>query len=273
MNEDEYKRLNTRKASIVHVGGFRPTGDPLASHFGLSPVGLPGEGWPSVNGEPMRFICQLNLTKSPFVPDLLKDIALVTFFVAPELGRLHEESGKDWCLRAYASTKELAAISRPANAPPTGRGFECRWEAVDDQPVYDDPDIAIPAGFDNADIDLENVRRTKIGGYASNIQSEQWWGYRPGHPAVPRFCLQIDSEEKIGLIWGDTGAAEPPEPAGHERRGPIPLETWLGQAEAGSIRRAGRRANTSAVPDVSQRAGTVRAVGLLNSDQVRTEQS
>jgi len=26
----------------MHVGGFRPTGDPLASHFGLRPLGIEG---------------------------------------------------------------------------------------------------------------------------------------------------------------------------------------------------------------------------------------
>lgn len=25
------------------------------------------------------------------------------------------------------------------------------------------------------------------------------------HPADPRFCLQINSEEKAGAIWGDGG--------------------------------------------------------------------
>ena len=48
------------------------------------------------------------------------------------------------------------------------------------------------------------VHRTKIGGYASNTQSEPWWGYRD-HPSKPRYCFQIDSEEKVGLHWGDGG--------------------------------------------------------------------
>ena len=48
------------------------------------------------------------------------------------------------------------------------------------------------------------MARSKIGGYASTIQSEPWWGIR-AHPADPKFCAQINSEEKVGLIWGDGG--------------------------------------------------------------------
>jgi hypothetical protein len=201
---EEYRRLNTRKASVVHVGGFRPSGDPLVSHFCLTPVALPNEPWPSHKGRPLLFVCQLNLTTAPVVPELLKDAALVTFFVAADFGRLARENGKNWHLRAYASTEGLVRLAPPEDAPKAGRGFECRWEACDDHPVYDDPEKKPLAGFDASETDLENVRRTKIGGYASNIQSEPWWG-RSQHPAAPRYCLQIDSEPKVGLAWGDGG--------------------------------------------------------------------
>jgi uncharacterized protein YwqG len=84
------------------------------------------------------------------------------------------------------------------------RGFECRWEKCLDYAEFDDPDVVVPDGFDPSDVHLDNVRRTKIGGYASNIQSEPWWGYRH-HPAEPSYCLQINSEGKVGLMWGDAG--------------------------------------------------------------------
>lgn len=127
----------------------------------------------------------------------------MTFFVDPEVGNRSEESGKDWVLRAYKWLDSLAPLDRPADAPRV-RGFECRWEERLDHPVFDDPELIVPEGFDPSDVELDNVRRTKIGGYASNIQSEPWWGYRP-HPAEPRYCWQVCSEEKVGLIWGDSG--------------------------------------------------------------------
>ena len=70
----------------------------------------------------------------------------------------------------------------------------------------------VAPGFNRNGVHLENIRRTKIGGYASNIQSEQWWWYAytpekmlPGHPSQPRYCFQIASEDKVGLHWGDNG--------------------------------------------------------------------
>ena len=82
MSLEEYKRLNTRKASALVLGGFKPTGNPLATHFGLSPVARQGELWPLKDGKPLFFICQFNLTECPYVPDILKDIKLLTFFIA-----------------------------------------------------------------------------------------------------------------------------------------------------------------------------------------------
>ena len=58
----EFKLLNTRKASILQVGGFRPTFDPTASNFGIAPLGLPEEEWPVWDSKPLLFVCQMNLS-------------------------------------------------------------------------------------------------------------------------------------------------------------------------------------------------------------------
>src|ERR1700685_841574 len=94
----EFERLNTRKASVVHVGGFRPTGDPFASNFGLRALGAEGEEWPTMKGEPLLFLCSLDLEAAPAVPPLLEDIALITFFVDPAFGDLAKENGAGWRL-------------------------------------------------------------------------------------------------------------------------------------------------------------------------------
>jgi uncharacterized protein YwqG len=202
---EEFRQLNTRRASILQVGGLRPTGDPFASNFGLLPLGLPSEPWPLMNEKPMMFVCQMNLAAAPEVPALLRDIKLITFFVKGSASALKKENGKGWCLRAYESLDGLAPIARPEKAPSVKRGFECRWEACDDYPNHDDPERIVPDGFDADEIELDNVARTKIGGYASSIQSEPWWGCKK-HTADPAFCVQINSEEKVGLVWGDGGA-------------------------------------------------------------------
>jgi len=203
-SEKEFRRRNTRKAAVVQVGGFRPTGDPFASNFGLPALGLPTEEWPNANGTPMLFVCQLNLTTAPAIPPSLADLKLLTFFVEPEFGDLSQENHENWCLRAYKSLQELAPIPRPPGVPVAKRGFECRWEECDDHPNYDDSSLIEIEGFDSADVELENVARTKIGGYVSSIHSEPWWALEE-HPAAPAYCLQIASEEKAGMVWGDGG--------------------------------------------------------------------
>jgi uncharacterized protein YwqG len=200
----EFKRLNTRKASVLHVGGFRPTGDPFTSNFGMRPLGADGEVWPAMNGEPLLFVCQLNLTAAPAVPPLLQELALITFFVDPARGDLAKQNGADWCLRVYPSLNGLVAMTPPADVARLKRGFECGWEALDDHPNYDDPERVVPDGFDDSEVELENLARTKIGGYASSIQSEPWWGYEE-HPSAPVYVLQINTEEKVGLVWGHGG--------------------------------------------------------------------
>jgi hypothetical protein len=204
MTKAEFQKLNTRKASVLQVGGFRPTLDPAACNFGKSPLGLPGEEWPTWQSKPLLFVCQMNLATAPAVPPLLADIRLITFFVTPEPGVLHQENGADWQLRAYTSLEGLVPMVAPAGAPKVGKGFECRWEECEDHPNYDDPEMVIPAGSHRPRIELENIARTKIGGYASTIQSAPWWGHTD-HPSNPKYCLQINSEEKAGLIWGDGG--------------------------------------------------------------------
>lgn len=201
----EYKRLNTRQASAVKVGGFRPTGDPFATHFGLRPLAAAGEAWPVSNGKPLLFLCQLNLTTAPFLPDILKDMALLTFLAEIEALQLGQENGANWVLRGYTSLEGLAPLDPPAGTPALKRRFECSWELVEDHPHYDDHELVVPKGFDNSDVELENAARTKIGGYATTIQSAPWWGQEE-HPAKPAFCLQINSEEKLGLAFGDAGA-------------------------------------------------------------------
>ncbi len=201
---EEYTRMNTRPASLVHVGGFRPTGDVFASNFGLRALGTPGEAWPASNGRPLLFVCQLNLTAAPVVPDLLKDFQLLTFFANLD-GELGRENGDDWRVFAYPTLDGLTAMSRPDDAPTLSRGFECRWEACEDHPNYDDPDRVVPEGFDDSEVQFENAGNTKVGGYLSTIQSEPWWSTQD-HPAKPVYCFQVNSEEKVALAWGDAGA-------------------------------------------------------------------
>lgn len=176
------------KASIVHVGGFRPTNEPYATNFGMHALAAPGRAWPESGGKSMLFVCQLNLTAAPVIPKLLAGVQLITFFLDfDDLGQLGDENGEHWRLNTYSSLEGLVPLAKPAGAPTLRKGFECRWEAAEDSEDDDD-----------------NLARTKIGGYPTMVQAEPWWDFRE-HPANPAYCMQINSEEKAGLKFGDGG--------------------------------------------------------------------
>lgn len=205
-----FRELNTRKCSRLELGGFRPTQSPLATNFALAAAGQPGERWPrQAGGQPMHFICQLNLTEAPFVPVHLADVALLVFFVADlELFIASGCAAETWDLRAYNSLANLETIAPPRDVRQPEklsrdqpmRGFEGRWSAALDHPLYDDPErIALP-GVGDPEPQLEHVYATKLGGYPSNLQHSAGW---PGDDIV--FGLQINSEAKVGLNWADRG--------------------------------------------------------------------
>lgn len=207
---EEYRRLHARPCSVLTVGGFRPANNPLASNFFLAPAGEPGEVWPSYMGEPLTYICQLNLAEAPYVPEMLKDIAIITLYINLDRYLSEERNEGTWCIRAYKSPEGLVSLQPPT--PGTSRkGFECRWELCEeDYPVYDDPGLVPVPGVPEDELDelleeaeLYNLKRTKIGGWASNIQHPQSWQCPDN--AEPVFCLQINSEEKVGLNWVDSG--------------------------------------------------------------------
>ena len=154
---EEFKLRNTRAAAALKVGGFRPTLSPLASNFCRAPVGLANETWPELESTPLAFVCQINLTDAPAVPDLLKDIALLTFFIVPEDYELGRENGDRWVLRTYKSLDGLVPLAVPSNAPKLGKAFECAWEKIEDHPNYDDPEII---EVSPAQVLLEKVSKT-----------------------------------------------------------------------------------------------------------------
>ena len=201
----EFKSLNARKASVVTLGGFKPTFDPLATKFGFKPVARANESWPAVDGRPMLFVCQLNLTAAPFVPPSLEDIKLLTFFLDFS-GRSDGDGATDWRfeMRTYSSTDGLVTLEPPSHTPALRKGFECKWESVDDYPCHEDPDAQNPRDLDAGELELPNSERTKIGGWPNLIQSELCWQTQD-HPAKPVYCLQIASEEKAAVSFGDAG--------------------------------------------------------------------
>lgn len=206
----------TRPASVLEVGGFRPTNDPFASSFGEVRVGFSGSTWPMRNGKPLLPICQMNLNDAPFVPDSLEDVVLLQVFIASDwwssdlvvMDNVQDEN-TPFCIMTFDSLEGLQPIEVPDHGS-TILPFEARWEPVHqlDYPTHD----TMPIDFDALGIGsfyeqdgIDKIHRTKVGGWPSCIQSEPWWDYQPDGKDF-EFVLQVDTEEKAKCFWGDSGS-------------------------------------------------------------------
>lgn len=135
---------------------------------------------------------------------------MLTLFIPPD-DIPDKKSGVNWVIREYSSLEGLVPMEIPEGAT-VDRGFELKFDQVIDYPSFDDSERVSISGFDSSEVHLDGVHRSKIGGYATNIQSGQWWNDTINEDEQhlvekyrPQFCLQIVNEEKVGLFWGDSG--------------------------------------------------------------------
>ncbi len=215
---ETYVQLNSRRSSVLEIGGSHLSSELSASHFGLTPLGSPGEDYPlNGSGLPLQLICQLNLSDAPFVPEVLADLKLLTVFVdAPESFHDPEGDRASWCVRGYTTLEGLVPLQDVTHNQENRwlDGSAGYWLEVMDHPCHDDPDLRTVAGVEHSYTRLPNQHRTKLGGYPSSLQHEVCWGHfemnsdgvlENALQGKVMFALQIDSETKVGLNWGDSG--------------------------------------------------------------------
>ncbi|MHC4215722.1 MAG: DUF1963 domain-containing protein [Planctomycetota bacterium] len=217
---EEIKRQLRRKASRMILGGFRPSEDPFVSWFGRVRVARPDEAWPEHEGNIMAPLCQMNLLELPYVPEKLRDIALITLFIDPEDLPIGKANGRGWELRAYRSLDGLVETVEP-DYEGAIKPFPIRWELIEeDYPCLEDIPIELQSKIEgDCDERFENSACSKVGGWPSIIQGEVDWGPKNLMPGDMEFVLQINSEEKAEWIWGDEGI------------GYFGLGSWFGKDE------------------------------------------
>lgn len=213
-----WRAANARTTCALQVGGFRPGGDALASHIGLPPAMPADQAWPlDLAGQPMECIAQLNLAQAPWLPEALRGLAMLQFFVGQQFIQSGCARGT-WAIIERRSLQDLAPRAQPPlpERPWVGRGFEARWlPPQPDYPCYDDPDMRLPAGMHSFPKAAHGqcLAATKLGGYACSLQhSVACHPYRLNGQGVlslppdePPYVLQIGSEPKAGLDWVDSG--------------------------------------------------------------------
>lgn len=213
----DWRSQITRPASVLEVGGFRPTNAPNTSCFGEVRVAKVPNDWPHRRGKPLWPVCQLNLLEAPFVPSGLEDLAMVQFFIADDYMSSDnvvadtddEKSVSSFYVRAFPRLDHLVPVTAPSHGS-VFLPFEARWleKPKTDYPTHD----TMPIDFDSLRIgsyyeqhEIDGVHKTKLGGWPSCIQSEPWWDYRDEGNGF-EYVLQINSEEKSKCWWGHGGS-------------------------------------------------------------------
>ena len=211
---DELRGAVRRPVSVARVVTGRVEPDAFRSRLGGVSVAWIGEPWPEFDGRPMAGLAQFNLAEAPYVPDGLKGLAFVTLFVSEDGDGLmipdQHPNGEGWLLRTYSSLVGLVDVRSPCEPAGWLRPRDLRWELAEDIPDWEDlvgvADYrqveALLDGKEVGDVVGRPADGTKLGGWPTLIQSEISWAPMNRHPANPTYCLQIDSEEKVGLnLW------------------------------------------------------------------------
>lgn len=194
-----------RRAVRMEIGGFEPPEGPGGSWFGRVNLALPGEEWPTHEGKPMYALAQIDLTQLPFRPPRLDDLEVITVFIDDDLPAGDGPNGDGWCLRAYPDRSALVPLAQVETGSYI-KPFPMRPEIIEeDYPKWEDVSIELPPDIDERYYDLfENAEGFKLGGWPFLVQSEiQWAAW--GHPAQPEYVFQIDSSDRAGWMWGDSG--------------------------------------------------------------------
>lgn len=197
-----------RRAIRMEIGGFRPPEGLAGSWFGRVNLALPGEGWPMTDGRPLHALAQIDLTQLPFRPARLEDVEMIAIFITEEALEEDTPNGQGWCLRAYPDLSALV----PLEQVDTGSEIQAlpmRPEVIEeDYPTWDDvADEDLPAEVAERYHDLfPTAEGFKLSGWPFLVQHEiQWSSAFTHHPARPEYAFQIDSTDRGGWYWGDSG--------------------------------------------------------------------
>lgn len=202
---DEWKVRLSRPASLAVLGGFRPPENPIASWFGKVTLQHPDESWPvGQAGRLLWPLCQFVLAEAPYVPEHIRDLALIQVFVDPEDCVYTDTPG--WQIRTYEDVNSLIPL---AIEPPSHqlKPLPIRWELVEcDLPDRDElPYPDFPTELYNKWLEqVEPTVGTKLGGWPAPVQNGVGLHTRSGDE---EYVFQIESESRANWNLVDSGVA------------------------------------------------------------------
>lgn len=201
---DEIKSIGKIPA-IAQIGGFCPE-ENLKSWFGGNFILRDGE-WPKDNDGFMLPIIQIMVEEVPKGQDFFGNTKLIQVYLnSKNLPLGPAKNGDGWKLIEYNSIENMTTVETPKTCQ-VYKPFQIKWSLSEkpDYPCWEEAWTYIDLTEINESEELcdrfldeyERYYRTKIGGYASYIQS----------PCLGKFnyIFQISSEEKPRFMVGDNG--------------------------------------------------------------------
>ncbi|HTA40301.1 MAG TPA: hypothetical protein VK760_14555, partial [Candidatus Acidoferrales bacterium] len=158
-----------------------------------------GEDWPYFAGRPMQPVVQLNLLQAPYVPENLRDVALIAVFFDREAMPVDAKNGDGWLLRAYPNLECLQPLSAPSEFEKL-RGRPARYALLErDFPDWDDAanlnvSDDLSEGWED---EFGSTEGSKLGGWPTLLQSEVFWAPNNEHYASPQFAFQLARMDKL----------------------------------------------------------------------------
>lgn len=201
------------------------SGKPNDSYFGHVALGARGENWPTWDGLPMAPLCQLNLADAPYVPEIVRDIALITVFAAANDGGWVDqtlgyndpdavlENGNMWVLRAYPSLNGLVEITQP-RLPGGYSSVRVDWELDEANPPCSCLFFKRPEMYERLPVDCDLYDEYffeggKLGGWPTVFgDSSDWEPIRrmrerqDTRADVPHYAFQLGCDQGTGLHGG-----------------------------------------------------------------------
>ena len=193
-----------KKPIIAKIGGFRPE-EHINSWFGGNFL-LGAEEWPKDENGYMIPLLQISISEVPNGREIFGNIKLLQIYISREHFISPVKNGEGWKLIEYKSIKGLNKQATPEESNIL-KPFQIKWtlENKFDYPCWEESWEYVDMTEINESEELNDVffekysqyERTKIGGYASYIQSPITEGYE--------YIMQITSEEKPNFMIGDNG--------------------------------------------------------------------
>ncbi|MEZ4827533.1 MAG: DUF1963 domain-containing protein [Bacteroidia bacterium] len=204
----EIRQQLSRKAVIMHMRQNAMDHPETGSWFGNVTCSLPSETWPEMNGKPMFALCQINVLELPYCPPLLEDMAMITLFVAPQIGTNYlYPNGNQWLLRAYHSLDDLIPLAPVPTASEIPAVALAATPPRDDFPCWEDVNIDLPLNIAEHYYDhFSTSDGIKLGGWPNLVQTRvHWEKIRKFAQSRPEFVFQIDSFYPGNWLWGNSG--------------------------------------------------------------------